>query len=223
MVSARLPRQRMLDAVVKQAAVRELCERVMERTVPELFLEGLALVHVPGSEHDAFESLVAQEVGGDRLDVAVRLVVTADTPLEALRGPRRVGGHALQERGHQRGVVGVDAVEEGGASGGLPVGAEDPVDGPGQGADHPVARDDRDDVGRVLHDRLQPLLALRCKPVQLQGVLDTAAPLSREDCEQGRERQYGGHVQRRREIRPSPPARRPGSAARRRDTPRRSR
>ena len=196
LVVARLARERVLDAVVEERTVGELGERVVEGAVAELLLEGAPVVHVARGEHDAAEAGIVEQVRGDRLHVAPAAVRVRDAPLRLERLADRAGRDTGEEGAECAHVVGMGALEQAGADGLPPARAEHRLDRAGQRADRAVALEDRDEVGGVLDDRLQARLALPGDPVQLERGVDAPAPLPREDGEQGREREHGGHRER---------------------------
>ncbi len=74
-------RDRVLDAVAEQAAVREQGQRVVERELAQLVLERLALGHVAQVEREPLDGGVVQQVAADALrDEA--LVLGADGQLD---------------------------------------------------------------------------------------------------------------------------------------------
>ena len=91
-VGAPLARERVAAAVVEERAVRQLRERVVKSAVAELILELLARADVARGQDRARETLVANQAGRDRLDVAPAAVTMAQAPFDAprrLAGPRR--------------------------------------------------------------------------------------------------------------------------------------
>ena len=62
-------RERVLDAVGEQRAVRQPGDGVVERLVRQLLLERGALARVAAVEHDAANMLVVAEVGRDDLEL----------------------------------------------------------------------------------------------------------------------------------------------------------
>ena len=67
--------QRVPDALVEQRAVGEIGDRIVERLVLELLLEGLALADVASVEHDAAHRLVLEQVGAEDLELPRRSVM----------------------------------------------------------------------------------------------------------------------------------------------------
>ena len=93
-------------AVVEERAVGQLGERIVEGAVAELLLERPALVDVARGQHDAVHALVAEQVDGDGLDVAVGPVGAADPPLLLVRRTARpTSRHAGEQGAQQRRVV----------------------------------------------------------------------------------------------------------------------
>ena len=80
------PVEGVLETVPEQGPVGQPAQRVVEGLVLELLLQALALAHVPEGEDDPLDGLVAQQVGGDHLDVVPRSVLVLDPPLGGDRG-----------------------------------------------------------------------------------------------------------------------------------------
>ena len=83
-------RDRVADALDEQRAVGQAGDRVVERLVGELALEGLALADVARVEDDAADVLVAGQVGEQDLELARGPVLVGQRALQRLRGDRRV-------------------------------------------------------------------------------------------------------------------------------------
>ena len=84
-VLARGARERVLDPVGEQRAVRQAGQRVMERLVRELLLECRAFAGVAAVEHDAADVLVVAEVGRDDLEFEGAAVAMNQRAVERLR------------------------------------------------------------------------------------------------------------------------------------------
>ena len=165
----------------------------MERAVAQLLLERAPVVDVAGGEHDAAEAGVVEQVRGHRLHMAPAAVRVRDPPFGLERLADRAGGDGGEEGGERPRVVGMRALQQAGARRLAPARPEHGLDRAGQRADRAVALEDRDQVGRVLDDRLQARLALAGHPVQLERGVDPAAPLAGEHRQQRGEREHGGH------------------------------
>ena len=220
--SARAPRvERVLDAVVEERAVGQPGERVVERAVAQLLLEGLAVLDVAHGEHDALDARVVEQAGGRGGDVPVGAVGVAHPPLGLLR---RVGllGHAgtnARTRAASSACTQSSSGEpSASASQSAPkIGATEPVSirSVPSGATIMMQSDELPD------DRLQPLAALLGGALELERVLDPAAPLVGEERQQAAERQHRERAApdaRRRPARPgsrsAPGRRRRGRATR---------
>ena len=171
----------MLDAVIKQRPVGQPGEGIVEGAVTQLFLERLAIVDVAGREHDAADVRVVEQVGGHRGDVAIPPVGVAHAPFGVVWLSGRLPRRRVEEGLHERSVLRMHAIEQLLALHGLPVRAEDRRDGAGERAHGPVAVEDRDEVGGILHDRLQTIAAFLSHSLELEGVLDAPAPFTGED------------------------------------------
>ena len=159
-VGPRAAGERVLGAVVEQGAVGEPGQRVVERPMAQLLLEGLAVLDVAHREHDALDADVGEQAGRHGGDVPVGAVRVTHPPFGLLR---RVGSFrdVLHERAHLRGVVGMHVIQQRRALGlRLPLGSEERGHGAGQHPQRPVGLDDHDAVRGVADDRLQPFATL---------------------------------------------------------------
>ena len=153
-----------LQAREQPAPVRQAGQRVVRGVVlalggqlAQLELELAAVAGVAHVEHVAGDGRIVQAVGGDDVEVAIPTVTVGEAQREVARMVRAAAG--LGEVAVQRGaVVGVDEVAEMAARRGAGVVGEHAADRGGLPADALVGADDRDHVGRVLHDRGQPAL-----------------------------------------------------------------
>ena len=75
------PRQRVLQPVQEQGTIGKPAQRVVERLVFELFLEGFALAHVTHREDNPRDGGIAQQIVRYHLDVPPGTIVVPDAPL----------------------------------------------------------------------------------------------------------------------------------------------
>ena len=93
----------MLDPVGEQPSVGQPGEGVVPGPGPEFVLQGLALAHVPGIEHDAPDVRLVDEVVEGALGVAPRAV---PTPQAAFHHRAAAGGlEALSQESEDLGCV----------------------------------------------------------------------------------------------------------------------
>ena len=173
--------KRVLDAIREQRTVGKARERVVEGAVGELILELLAVAHVAGGEEHAAHVRVVREVLANRLDVAPRAVGMAHPPADG-RG-HVTGLERLEEEG-DRGldVVRMHDVEDRLALEPGRVVAEDSLHRRALVHDPPLDVDDGDDVGGVLHERPEALLAAAEVGGEL-GALERERHVARERAE----------------------------------------
>jgi hypothetical protein len=151
-------RQGALHPLSEAGPVGQAGEPVVVGLVGELVLELLAFGDVPGVEHQAVDVGVLQQVPRDRLAVQPGAVAVEDPPGGRRRHPWPPGRLA-DEAGDALLVVGVDQHQQvGGGQLGRLV-AEHARDRLALVADEPFGVEDGDDVGGVLHQRPEPLLA----------------------------------------------------------------
>ena len=162
---ARVPareHERVRHAIEKERAIRQPGERVVKCLMRELGLQRLALADVARVEHDAAHRGLVEQIRSDHLDVAPSAIVVPHAPL------RRRRHRALRQHGHEeaqraRHVVGVHEIGEALPFELVRLVSEDLQHGRARVADDGVGVDDRDDVRRMLHERLEAcfVLALR--------------------------------------------------------------
>ena len=158
LVAAR-PRQRVLDAVHEEDAVRQAGQRIVERLPRELLLERLALGDVARVDDDPADGGMVEQVGADRLQVAPGAVAVEAAEVDGGLGGR-VGGADGEGGGHAGRVLGVGEVVEAGAVQGVRRVAEDALDGRAVPEDDAVRPEDGHQVRAVLDERAEPILAL---------------------------------------------------------------
>ena len=112
--------QGVLQAVEEEGAIGEARQRVVERVVPELLLQALALGDVAGVEHEAAHAGFVEQVRHRRLEDTPDTVGVPDPPFEH-HGPSALVGRFGYRRGPLTPVVGVHEQAE--------VGTEHAVDG----------------------------------------------------------------------------------------------
>ncbi len=152
------PGERVVEPVGEQGAIGQTRERVVEGLVPEFVLERLAGGDVAVVDDQAGDRRVVEEVLADRLDRPPRAVRVTDAELP---GGLRAGRHddvAEQLLGPFP-VVGVDELEGGPALALLGPEPEHPLDRGALVFDRGIGAQDHVDVGRVLDERTEALLA----------------------------------------------------------------
>ena len=157
---ARPAQQRVLEAVGKPRAIGELGQRVVQRLVAQLFFERLALGDVADVQHEAADRGIIALVRPHELQVAPAAVRVADAAL-ALHRLAALRHDVVQRGDEARLVVAVHAVDQLQADDRVWIEAEDSGDRRALVADGRVRLDHGDQVGAVLHERAEPLLALR--------------------------------------------------------------
>ena len=178
--------ERVLGPVVEERAVRQPGQLVVEGAVAELLLEALAGVVVAHGQHQAADTRVVDQVGGHHGHVPVRALGVDHPPLGLRRLAARLVGHGGQEAGDTGDVAGMHTVQQQVAG----VAAERRGRA-GHRLQLPRGVHDQDQIRRVAHDRLQPIAALLRDPLEGDRVLQPAAPLVREQREQGGQREQG--------------------------------
>ncbi len=165
----RVTAQRRRERVLHPAAVRQPGQRVVLGLVRQPLLERPVLRDVPGVDHHAVQGRVGHLVRGGEVEPAV---VAGRRPYAALQAqhPGRVGEQRVQLLPHRRLVVRVHQLEDDvpGEHAGL-----EPEDRRRAGAreDHPALPvDHRDDVRRVLEQRLEPLVG--ATPLDLAAIAE---------------------------------------------------
>ena len=145
----------MFQPVPEEGSVGQPAQGVVESLVLELLLQALAFRDVTQCEDNSFHRGVAQEVVGHHLDMAPRPVPVADAPLRcygrsrperhpAVRGDRLL--HVvLVQQGRE-----LDALERTSAVTKDALGRRRLID------DRRIRPGDKDDVGGILHQRLEP-------------------------------------------------------------------
>ena len=162
----------MAHALVEQCPVGEVRDRVVERLVGELLLEGLALADVAPVEHDPADYAVAAQVRVQDLEMAQVALVVCQQAVDHLVAAGRAG--AVVEAPQQATLlVGVQQPLERTADHLLDGVAEHALDRGALVEDDVVGTENRDQVAGVLHEHLrEPRLAR--PPVNLRRELGAA-------------------------------------------------
>src|SRR5215204_6065030 len=149
----------MFEAIHEQRPVRQPGERIVERLITELLYQGFAFGDVPGVDHHTPHSQVAEQVVYDMLKVAPRAILVGHSELQGRVKPR-----SFQDLGErvQRllPVVRMDRAECVGPYLLFRLKARHPLDCRAYVVDGAVGVEDRDDIGAVLYQRAEALLAL---------------------------------------------------------------
>src|SRR5215216_2473772 len=149
----------MSEAIHEQRPVRQPSERIVERVIAELLYQGFAFGDVPGIDHHTPHSRVVKQVVYDMLKVAPRAVLVGHSELQGRVKPR-----SFQDLGEgvQRSipVVRMDRAECVGSYLLFRLVASYPLDCRAYVVDGTVGLEDRDDIGAVLYQRAEALLAL---------------------------------------------------------------
>src|SRR5919107_5164165 len=149
----------MFQAIHEQRAVRQPGKQIVERLIPELFYQGFAFGDVPGVDHHTPHSRVVDQVVYDMLEVAPRAILVGHSELQGRVKPR-----SFQDRGecgqHSLFVVRMDRAEGVGPYLLFRPVARHPLDCRAYVADGAVGIENRDDIGTVLYQRAEALLAL---------------------------------------------------------------
>src|SRR5215217_381251 len=147
------------EAIHEQRPVRQPSERIVERVIAELLYQGFAFGDVPGIDHHTPHSRVVKQVVYDMLKVAPRAVLVGHSELQGRVKPR-----SFQDLGEgvQRSipVVRMDRAECVGLYLLFRLVASYPLDCRAYVVDRAVGLEDRDDIGAVLYQRAEALLAL---------------------------------------------------------------
>jgi hypothetical protein len=156
-VAAR-PHQHLVGPVEDELAVGQAGQRIVQCPVGQQLLELLPLGDVPDVGHVAADRGSVELVGDDRLDVADRTVAAQHAELEYRGGGL---GVELVPEAHPHVVLVVGVHEVGGSVADELVGpvAEELLDGRREVAEDPFGVDDDRDVGRVLDQRPESVLA----------------------------------------------------------------
>src|SRR5215216_4000518 len=148
----------MFEAIHEQRPVRQPSERIVERVIAELLYQGFAFGDVPGIDHHTPHSRVVKQVVYDMLKVAPRAVLVGHSELQGRVEPR-----SFQDLGErvQRllPVVRMDRVECVGPYLLFRPVAGHPLDCRAYVVHGAVRVEDRDDIGAVLYQRAEALLA----------------------------------------------------------------
>src|SRR5215208_6415772 len=149
----------MFEAIHEQRPVRQLGERIVERLIAELLYQGFACGDVPGVDHHTPHSRVVKQVVYDMLKVAPRAILVGHSELQGRVKPR-----SFQDLGEcvQRSipVVRMHGVKCVGPYLLFRLVARHPLDCWAYVVDGAVGVEDRDDIGAVLYQRAEALLAL---------------------------------------------------------------
>src|SRR5215211_4333379 len=148
----------MFEALHEQRPVRQPGEQIVERLITELLYQGFAFGDVPGVDHHSPYSRVVEQVVYDMLKVAPRAVLVGHSELQGRVKPRSFQdlGERVQRLLH---VVWMDRAE---CIGPYPLFrpvACHPLDCRAYVADGAIGVEDRDDIGAVLYQRAEALLA----------------------------------------------------------------
>ena len=103
---AQVPGDRVAHALVEQGPVGQVRDRVVERLVGELLLEGLALADVAAVEHDPADRAVVEQVGVQDLEVAQAALLVGQQAVDHLVAARR-GGAVVEPAQQPALLVGV--------------------------------------------------------------------------------------------------------------------
>src|ERR671913_669247 len=149
----------MFQAIHEQRAVRQPGEQIVEHLITELLYHGFAFGDVPGVDHHTLHSRVVEQVVYDMLKVAPRAILVGHSELQGRVKPR-----SFQDLGEsvQRllPVVWMDRAECVGPYLLFRPVARHPLDCRAYVANGAVGLEDRDDIGAVLYQRAEALLAL---------------------------------------------------------------
>ena len=152
--------QRVVEPVGEQRAVGQAGQRVVEGVVLQLGLELLLRGDVAGGDDDGADVGVAEQVGVDALHVPPAAVAVPQPQVRGRAGPSP--GDGLGTGGEQgQPVLGMGEVGELRADQLVLRVAEEPGDRRRLIADREVGVDQGDQVGGVVHQRLEARLALR--------------------------------------------------------------
>ena len=180
--------ERVLQPVGEQRAVGQAGQRVVEGVVLELGLQLLLLRHVAGGDDDRPDVGIVEQVGVDALHVPVAAVLVPQPQVGRSSGAG--AGDGLAARGQQgEPVLGVGQVGQLRADQLVLGVAEQPGDRGRLVADGQVGVDQRDQVRGVVHQRLEPRLALRLRgrDAQLTGAAGGLEPAEQQPGHEGRE------------------------------------
>src|ERR671910_2959902 len=148
----------MFQAIHEQRAVRQPGKQIVERLITELLYQGFAFGDVPGVDHHTPHSRVVEQVVYDMLKIAPRAILVGHSELQGRVKPR-----SFQDLGErvQRllPVVRMDRAECVGPYLLFRLKARHPLDCRAYVADGAVGVEDRDDIGAVLYQRAEALLA----------------------------------------------------------------
>src|SRR5215216_3245196 len=149
----------MFQAIHEQCPVRQPGKQIVERLITELLYQGFAFGDVPGVDHHTPHSRVVEQVVYDMLKVAPRAILVEHSELQGRVKPR-----SFQDLGErvQRllPVVRMDRAECVGPYLLFRPVARHPLDCRAYVVDGAVGVEDRDDIGAVLYQRAETLLAL---------------------------------------------------------------
>ena len=170
------PLERVLETVPDQGSVRKAREGVVGGVVGQTVLELHPVGHVVAGQHQTADGGVAEAVGDDDLEGPVRPVAVGEADQAPL-------GHATagRQRGQQGPVVGVHQVADRPAGQGGGVAAQQAGDRRRDVGDGQVGVGDHDEVGEVLHDGAEVLLAAIAGQLGLGGDLQGAGPAPGQD------------------------------------------
>ncbi len=158
LASAAGPRESVTEAVQEQEAVLQPGQHVVERLVPELLLEDLALRDVAVVDDDTADGRIVEQVLGDRLERPPRVVGMTGPEFD----PRLRNRSRPPRRPDPRSTVGRSSgwmsVADRLADPFVRTPAEDALDGRALVADQAILAEHDDAVGRVLDERPETLL-----------------------------------------------------------------
>src|SRR5207245_4215535 len=89
--------QRVLHAIAEQIAVGEQRQGIVERQLPQLLLERLALADVAEIERETLDRRILHEIAADALDHAA-LVLALNAQLDRPHGPRGYRGGLVPDQ-----------------------------------------------------------------------------------------------------------------------------
>src|SRR5205085_10420306 len=111
-----------LHPIAEQVAIGEQRQGIMERELPQLLLERLALADVAEIERQPLDRRILHEIAADALDHAA-LVLALNAQLDRAHGPRGYRGDFVQE--HAQSLAVLPAPDLGKVAAGVLLGSED--------------------------------------------------------------------------------------------------
>ena len=182
---------RVLHPIAEQVAIGEQRQGIVERELPQLLLERLALADVAEIERQPLDRRILREIAADALDHAA-LVLALNAQLDRPHGARGHRGDFVQE--HAQSLAVLPAPELGKVPAGDLLGPEaERALGGGRGKAHdPVRGDDHDDVGGVGDQRCVTLFdQARRAALAHQGVAPQQHALPRHEEQHQAEDDHG--------------------------------